>query len=318
MLVVPLELKCVTAMSAVRVYVPKDIRSVENRESVGKAIREVRRRFPDGVPLLDPVEDLKITDSAFLKLVRRLESLENRIRKHKARKSKDLDVKYSMYERYLALESKIKEAESKVKECMEDTKLKNTLKGMTRVLRRLGHTTEDNVVALKGRVACEISSCNELVVAEIILSNMLNDLTVEQVVALLSCLVFSDKSDDRVQLKEELHKPLRQMQNCIKKVAQAMEDARLPIDVDDFVDQFKPSMMDIVYAWVKGAKFVDICKLTDIFEGTIIRCIRRLEELMRQMSSAAKLIGNTELEDKFQDGIAKLKRDIIFAASLYL
>jgi len=77
-------------------------------------------------------------------------------------------------------------------------------------------------------------------------------------------------------------------------------------------------MMDIVYAWVKGAKFVDICKLTDIFEGTIIRCIRRLEELMRQMSSAAKLIGNTELEDKFQDGIAKLKRDIIFAASLYL
>jgi ATP-dependent RNA helicase DOB1 len=68
----------------------------------------------------------------------------------------------------------------------------------------------------------------------------------------------------------------------------------------------------------KGAKFADICKLTDIFEGTIIRCIRRLEELLRQMCGAAKLIGNSDLEEKFMAGIKLLKRDIIFAASLYL
>jgi len=58
--------------------------------------------------------------------------------------------------------------------------------------------------------------------------------------------------------------------------------------------------------------------MTDIFEGSIIRAIRRLEELLRQMCSAAKAIGNTELESKFTAGIALIKRDIIFAASLYL
>jgi len=42
--------------------------------------------------------------------------------------------------------------------------------------------------------------------------------------------------------------------------------------------------------------------MTDAFEGSIIRCIRRLEELMRQMCQAAKAIGNTELENKFADG----------------
>ena len=52
--------------------------------------------------------------------------------------------------------------------------------------------------------------------------------------------------------------------------------------------------------------------------GSIIRCMRRLEELLRQMCQAAKVIGNTELENKFADGITKLKRDIVFAASLYL
>lgn len=36
--------------------------------------------------------------------------------------------------------------------------------------------------------------------------------------------------------------------------------------------------------------------------GSVIRCIRRLAELMRQMCQAAKAIGNTELENKFSQG----------------
>ncbi len=46
--------------------------------------------------------------------------------------------------------------------------------------------------------------------------------------------------------------------------------------------------------------------------------MRRLEELLREMGNAAKVIGNTQLENKFAEGIEKIKRDIVFAASLYL
>ncbi|KAK1345406.1 hypothetical protein QTO34_014119 [Cnephaeus nilssonii] len=38
--------------------------------------------------------------------------------------------------------------------------------------------------------------------------------------------------------------------------------------------------------------------------GSIIRCMRRLEELLRQMCQAAKAIGNTELENKFAEAPA--------------
>jgi ATP-dependent RNA helicase DOB1 len=58
--------------------------------------------------------------------------------------------------------------------------------------------------------------------------------------------------------------------------------------------------------------------MTEVFEGSIIRAFRRLEELLRQMAAAAKGIGNTELESKFAAGIVSIKRDIIFANSLYL
>ena len=46
-----------------------------------------------------------------------------------------------------------------------------------------------------------------------------------------------------------------------------------------------------------------ICSMTSIFEGNIIRHIRRrLEELLRQMSCASKATGNTTLEAKFNEG----------------
>lgn len=67
-----------------------------------------------------------------------------------------------------------------------------------------------------------------------------------------------------------------------------------------------------------GAKFADICKLTDTFEGSIIRVLRRLEELLRQLAAAALAIGNAELKALFEDGARRIRRGVVFAASLYL
>lgn len=49
--------------------------------------------------------------------------------------------------------------------------------------------------------------------------------------------------------------------------------------------------------------------------GSIIRCMRRLEELLRQMCQASKAIGNTELENKFAEGIFPF---FLFFISLFL
>jgi ATP-dependent RNA helicase DOB1 len=35
-----------------------------------KSVDEVKRRFPDGVPLLDPIENMQIKDESFKKLLR--------------------------------------------------------------------------------------------------------------------------------------------------------------------------------------------------------------------------------------------------------
>lgn len=119
-------------------------------------------------------------------------------------------------------------------------------------------------------------------------------------------------------LTEQLAGPLRQMQETARRIAKVSAEAKLEIDEDTYLGTFRPNLMDVVYTWANGATFAQICKMTDVFEGSIIRCMRRLEELLRQMCQAAKAIGNTELENKFAEGITKIKRDIVFAASLYL
>lgn len=57
------------------------------------------------------------------------------------------------------------------------------------MLRRLGHCDSDGVIQLKGRVACEINTCDELVVTELIFCGAFTELSPEQSAALLSCMV---------------------------------------------------------------------------------------------------------------------------------
>jgi ATP-dependent RNA helicase DOB1 len=71
--------------------------------------------------------------------------------------------------------------------------VQDELKARRRVLRRLGYATAEDVVEVKGRVACEISSADELVLTELIFSGAFQDLSIEQTTALVSCFVWQEK-----------------------------------------------------------------------------------------------------------------------------
>ena len=57
---------------------------------------------------------------------------------------------------------------------------------------------------------------------------------------------------------------------------------------------------------------------TDLFEGSLIRAIRRLDELLAQLASAARVVGDARLAGAFEAASAAIRRDIVFAASLYV
>jgi ATP-dependent RNA helicase DOB1 len=59
-------------------------------------------------------------------------------------------------------------------------------------------------------------------------------------------------------------------QDTARRIAKVSAEAKMDIQEDDYVETFKPHMMDVVHAWCKGSSFAQICKMTDIFEGWLI------------------------------------------------
>jgi len=317
MIVVPLLLHLVQQISSVRLFIPSDLRSLDNRNSVLKAIGEVKKRFPKGVPLLDPIKDMKIGDKQFKELIQKVGTFEKRLMNHPLNNKKELPQLLEQYKSKAKVEDELKEARASLRKSKSLLQMEE-LKCMKRVLRRLGYCTASDVIEIKGRIACELSSADELLLTEMMFNGLFNEMTPPLVAAILSCFVCTEKSNEMPKLTDKLSGSLRQMQDMARRIAKVSREAKLEIEEDSYVEKFKPFMMDIVHEWCNGASFLSICKMTDMFEGSIIRSMRLLEELLRQMVQASKNIGNVELENKFSEAIKLMKRDIVFAASLYL
>ncbi|KAI0821075.1 rRNA-processing arch domain-containing protein [Irpex lacteus] len=318
-LVVPVLLSTVEQLSHLRIYLPKDIRPLNAREIVWKSVLETQRRFPDGIPLLDPVQNMHITDDKFKALVEKIKAMEKKIQASPLNKDPRLSTLYTRYKQKQDTLQRIRELKKQI-QATHDVLQMEELKARKRVLRRLAFTTQEDIVDMKGRVACEISTGDELLLTELIFNGVFNPLSPEQCAGLLSCFVFTEKSEQVTKLKEELAAPLRVMQDMARRIAKVSQESKLPVVEDEYVQSFKVELMDAVVQWCRGASFTDICKLTDQFEGSIIRVFRRLQELIRQMSQAAKVIGNAELQEKFDKASEMLERpnSVIFCSSLYL
>lgn len=56
---------------------------------------------------------------------------------------------------------------------------------------------------------------------------------------------------EEVHLKRELAGPLSQLQETSRSIAEVQRECKLEVDTDQYVESFKPFLMDVVYAWSK-------------------------------------------------------------------
>lgn len=254
--VVPVLLRCIESIGHLRVFLPNELNSTEQKNSVRKTLDEVKKRFPDGIAILDPIENMNIKDDSFKRLLRKIEVLESRLLSNPLHNSPRLPELYSQYANKMALADKIKNIKKDIANALSVIQL-DELKSRKRVLRRLGFIDDADVVQLKARVACEISTGDELVLSELLFNRFFNELTPEQCAACLSCFIFEEKSTE-VTLKEELAKPYREIQQQARVIAKMSQESKLTVNEDEYLKSFKHELMDVVYAWSKGASFADI------------------------------------------------------------
>ncbi|KAG1701720.1 Helicase SKI2W [Nymphon striatum] len=189
-------------------------------------------------------------------------------------------------------------------------------KCMLNVLNELQYIDNVKTVEMKGRVACEMGN-HELMITELIYNNIFTQLPPEEIAALLSCLVFQLKSDNEPELNDSLKEGIIKVKAIATRIGEAQKAAGLAQPVGDFVDQFKFGLTEVVYKWAKGMSFQKITELTDVQEGIIVKCIQRLDETLKDVKNAARIVGDPVLSAKVVAASECIRRDIVFAASLY-
>ena len=92
----------------------------------------------------------------------------------------------------------------------------------------------------------------------------------------------------------------------------------LTSEEEEFVESKRFALVNVVYEWANGLSFNEIMGISVESEGTIVRVIARLDEICREVKNAALIIGDSKLHLKMAEAQEKIKRDIVFCASLYL
>jgi antiviral helicase SKI2 len=194
------------------------------------------------------------------------------------------------------------------------------------------------LVTLKGRAACEVGTCDSLLLVETILEGTLSDLQPSGIAALLSCLVFQEKLDpseyllpdealrkhaDELALDHTEMETLATALTKLRRVSLALgtvqAECGLPVSPTEYQSMtVNPGLLLPTLFWARGAPFKDICEWTPVQEGSIVRTIVRLSELLREAADVARVIGDSRLLQQVDSATRSIKRDIIFAASLYV
>lgn len=268
-------------------------------------------------PPLDPVKDLKVKDMDLVEAYYKWNNLLQKMSQSKCHNC----VKLEEHIKIARDIKKHKEEVNDLKFKMSDEALQQMpdFQGRIDVLKEIGCIDNELVVQIKGRVACEMNSGEELICTECLFENQLDDLEPEEAVALMSAFVFQQRNASEPSLTPRLSQAKERLYDTAVKLGELQADFKIQIEPQEYArENLKFGLVEVVYEWAKGTPFADICDLTDIPEGLIVRTIVRLDETCREFRNAAAIMGNSALYKKMEVASNLIKRDIVFAASLYI
>lgn len=297
-------------------------------EFANRVMTTVSKLIKKGVPIYDPVEYIKFNKDEYNQYridVERLYSLQKSFG--------DIDNeaigRYRMKQNYL---DEVDQYRNRIEQLSNLVNQKD-LDAMKRVLQRLDFISDKEIVELKGRVAATITAADEIVLTELLVDGTFSNLSNENIVSFLTVFVSEsgnnggktkeNKKEESSFVTDEVPKELvpawAQLQRVVQRVATISLECGCDIDVDRFKSSFSPSMMELAIQWAQGVSFSQLMEsYPNYYEGSIIRTMKRLDELLNQTAKAAELLNNRELKTKLEESSALIKRGIVFSASLYI
>ncbi|XP_074468953.1 superkiller complex protein 2 [Sebastes fasciatus] len=286
-------------------------------QAISTATQELLRLAeanPSGVASLDPVNDLQLKSVDVVEDSMRLRVLQDSLREFNCIHSPTFAEQFARVEERMSVQEELDRLLFLVSD--QSLSLLPEYHQRIKVLQSLQYVESGGAVQLKGRVACQITS-HELLLTELLFENVLSPLAPEESAALLSCLVFTQKTQVEPHITNTLQEGIDRVLSVAKRIGELQRDCGIPQTAEEFVGQFKFGLTEVVYCWARGMPFAEIAQLTDVQEGTVVRCIQRLDEVLKMVRQAARIVGDSVLGSKMEKASLAIRRDIVFTASLY-
>lgn len=238
---------------------------VQNRQTYKKILRQEKQKHR---PLSPEVIEFGERNKADL---HKLQSFACDLCKHYKKHSKNIEV--------------IKRIESKKKKFQKEIEKQkdiywNKFLAHRAVLQDYGYLRNDYPTE-KGKTTSQIRAENELFLAEIIFSGVLENLTPSQLAGVICAITTEELRIEipYVPFSEPVRKTLNKIRNIKKKLAKAQ--ANYDIDSPLNINPYFSSMIEL---WVEGAEWETVTEQIDIGEGDIVRAFKRVVDVLRQLT----------------------------------
>ena len=148
------------------------------------------------------------------------------------------------------------------------------------VLEEYGYIKNDYPTE-KGKTTSQIRSENELFLAEIIFSGVLENLTPSQLAGVICATTTEELRIEipYIPFSEPVRKTLNHIRNIKKKLfkAQTRHDIEAPININ-------PYFSSLIELWVEGAEWETVSGQIEMGEGDIVRAFKRVVDVLRQLT----------------------------------
>lgn len=340
--IIPLTITMIEEIYEVRAKMVVDLKDQRLVDDYGKRLKEIKKRMNDDLPILNVVKLNNIVDPEITKLLNEISDIEDKYNKLKddytqkyikdndEDNNNDLQLNLQKYILNNKLEKEIKKIITKI-ESSKSLVLNTELVNMKRVMRRLDFVTKDEALTPKGHLICDISGADELVTAELLFSGFFKDMTIEEIGASIYCCLSKentgkkediDSTNTDINAQKKMKKLYNDIVSKVNYIADILEECKIFLGDDEkrrYIESFNDNYMMPMYKWISGYKFDKlIAEYYTLYEGSLIRVIRRVEEFSKSFETSVEYIGDYNLKKKLEEMEEKIKRDLPFASSLYL
>ena len=149
------------------------------------------------------------------------------------------------------------------------------------VLKEYGYIQNDYPTE-KGKTTSQIRSENELYLAEIIFSGVLENLTPSQLAGVICALTTEEL---RIEIPYiPFSEPVRKTLNQIRNIKRRLEKVQSKYDIEAPL-YINPYFSSLIELWVEGAEWETVSEQIEIGEGDIVRAFKRVVDVLRQLTT---------------------------------